>query len=219
MIFGIGLSRTGTTSLNVALTELGYRSVHFPKDVETSCRISAHLEIRPTAPLRLRLLERVDAITDIPAAAVYRALDAAYPGARFVLTVREKEPWLESCERHWAELVEPTLRLRPGSFHAQYLVALCVALYGRARFDRAAFDEAYDRHVDGVREHFAGRADLCELDVGAPGAWSKLCSFLGVQEPGVPFPAVNRAVDRRGMAAALRDLETRRLSVPVGAGG
>jgi hypothetical protein len=40
-----------------------------------------------------------------------------------------------------------------------------------------------------VREHFADRpGDLLVLDITAGEGWDRLCPFLGLPEPGVPFP-------------------------------
>jgi Sulfotransferase domain len=78
-VFGVGLSRTGTTSLHYALGFLGYRSIHFP----------------PPHQLR-ELLNFYDAAVDTPVACVFKELAEAYPDARFVLTVRDMDSWLAS---------------------------------------------------------------------------------------------------------------------------
>ena len=77
-IFGIGLSRTGTTSLTLALSELGLHAYHFPRGRE--------------------VIDSVDAATDTPVAAWYQDLDAAYPDSKFILTLRHRPEWLDSCE-------------------------------------------------------------------------------------------------------------------------
>jgi len=58
-IFGIGLSHTGTRSLTAALEELDYKIAHFPRDEET-------LQDLMNANWNMRILERVDGITDTP---------------------------------------------------------------------------------------------------------------------------------------------------------
>jgi hypothetical protein len=78
-IFGIGLSRTGTTSLHAALGILGYRSIHYPQ-----------------LDRLYELVDDHDAASDTPVACSYRQLDARYPGSRFILTVRDFRAWLES---------------------------------------------------------------------------------------------------------------------------
>ena len=76
-VLGVGLSKTGTSSLSAALTILGYRTVHYP----------------PLDRLR-ELLDDSDAATDTPVACSFRELDRQYPGSRFILTVRDPDSWL-----------------------------------------------------------------------------------------------------------------------------
>ena len=80
-IFGIGLSKTGTTSLHVALEILGYSSVHYPVTWEE--------------------FDRYDAAHDITVASRFEELDKLYPGSRFILTLRDLNQWLRSCENHF----------------------------------------------------------------------------------------------------------------------
>ena len=88
MVFGIGLSKTGTHSLTQAINLLDIPCVHYPD---------------PALMLEGRFIEAFgdnDAATDISVAAFFRELDEAYPGSRFILTTREIEPWLDSVEDH-----------------------------------------------------------------------------------------------------------------------
>ena len=84
MIFGIGLSRTGTTSLHHALELLGYRSAP-----SSAALLDDQYD---------RLLDRYDAFTDNPIPFMYRDLDARYPGSKFILTTRPLAGWLASME-------------------------------------------------------------------------------------------------------------------------
>jgi hypothetical protein len=78
-IYGIGLSRTGTTSLNQALYHLGYGSYH------TNCLID------PT---------RYQSMTDTVPTYFYRQLYEFYPDSKFILTVRDVDDWLRSWAKH-----------------------------------------------------------------------------------------------------------------------
>jgi hypothetical protein len=84
-VFGIGLSKTGTTSLSAALAILGYRSKHFPKDEDF-----AHY----------------DAFSDITVAMKFKTLDRFFPGSQFIYTVRDEPSWLASCARHFRQAHE-----------------------------------------------------------------------------------------------------------------
>ena len=163
-VFGIGLSRTGTSSLTVALAHLGFHSYHFPRSRE--------------------MIDDLDAATDTSVAAWFRDLDASYPGSRFILTHRSLPEWLESCEALWDTSYNKFDSFTCG-IHRQ--------IYGREDFDRAAFLTAYARHHDQVLRHFAGRdRDLLLLDICAGEGWDRLCPFLGIDPPATPFPYLNR---------------------------
>src|SRR5262245_9885179 len=93
-VFGIGLSKTGTSSLDRALNELGIASIHFPCDRTTHRELAA-------GNYRLSVLRQYRAATDIAVGPFYAQLDQVYPRSKFVLTVRELDPWLESVCKHW----------------------------------------------------------------------------------------------------------------------
>lgn len=163
-IFGIGLSRTGTTSLTHALRKLGFSARHFPESLDE--------------------VLRYDALTDTPIAAGYRFLDLMFPGAKFILTDRAAEDWLRSCESYWGKfLVEQT------SVHQR----LHHGLYRSIRFDREKFRTARQQHLAAVREYFAPRPrDLLELRICEGEGWEPLCAFLERPVPPDPFPHANQ---------------------------
>jgi Sulfotransferase domain len=162
-VFGIGLSRTGTSSLACALADLGLHALHYPWSREQ--------------------IDTVDAATDTPVAAWFRELDAAYPGAKFILTQRNLPDWLDSCETFWQK-ASGNFDGFPSSIHRQ--------LYGREDFDRLAFAMAYSRHQSEVLNHFSGRErDLLLMDVCDGDGWEQLCPFLGLDIPSTAFPRRN----------------------------
>jgi hypothetical protein len=162
-VFGIGLSRTGTTSLTQALEILGYKSKHFPTSWEDA--------------------ERYDALTDTPVANSYKELDAKYPSSRFILTVREMNSWLESCRRYFASY---------SVAHMPEVLQLRMDLYGTTEFDKEKFEKAYFRHLNDVESYFRGREEnLLTLDVCGGDKWEKLCEFLNKPIPCAPFPHLN----------------------------
>jgi hypothetical protein len=187
-IFGIGLTRTGTTSLTGALDVLGYRTFHFPADDATRERITALLT-KGGDCVRLPLLERIDVATDTPICASFEALDAGYPGSKFILTTRDRQPWLDSCEQLWSSWATPYLRQHPGEPLAVFLQAINEALYGGSTFDRERFSRAYDDYQERVRRHFRDRPDdLLTVDICAGAGWEPLCGFLKLPIPKVQFP-------------------------------
>lgn len=154
-VFGIGLSRTGTTSLTLALMNLGYKSKHYPKA----------LEIMEEA-------EKHDALTDISVIPAYKDLARKYPDAKFILTVREIGEWLVSCEAHWEK--------KNRNIHSMSNFVRR-AVYRTADFDPGLFTYAYSAHIKDVTEFFSrGQKDrLLIMDVCAGDGYKELCSFLG----------------------------------------
>lgn len=186
-VLGIGLSKTGTTSLTKALNILGIRSVHFPHDAATFTELQR-------CEYRLTVLEEYQGVTDTPVAPFFVQLDRAWPDSKFILTVRDKASWLRSAERHWSGTREGCPATDPDFRAFVDFINACV--YGCTHFDTERFSYVYDRHERHVAEYFADRPDdLLVLDIcsGSQG-WTELCGFLGVPVPdNAPFPHEYRA--------------------------
>jgi len=182
-VFGIGLSRTGTKSLTKALSILGYRSAHFDIGVKALRQTDNGLAFDYS------LLTDWDSLTDIPAAAFYEALDKHFPQSKFILTIREKDAWLESCERHYYANHVPYFEKH--NIEADIVLRLNCLVYGREIFDLEAFNMAYDSHVKQVRSYFQNRqSDLLIVNICAGEGWKPLCQFLDKQVPATPFPHI-----------------------------
>jgi len=175
-IFGIGLSKTGTTSLAHALEILGYKTRDYPGLV--------HYVPGDLSSIDGSLLDAYDALTDTPIPSFYRELDAKYPDAKFILTVRDAEGWLKSCKKQFTQ----KLADKQNEAHNR----LFMDLYGCTVYDEEKFRAGYDRFVDGVQAYFKGRPDkLLILNVTTGDGWESLCPFLGKAVPDIPFPKAN----------------------------
>ena len=195
-IFGIGLHKTATTSLHKALSILGYKSGHW---VTAHWAKSIWREMNQDG--RSATLERYQALTDLPIPMLYKQLDVAYPGSKFILTVRDEFSWLDSVRRHFSYEHNP--------FRAQWDTdpfsnRVHQMLYGRQDFDAATCLERYRIHTGRVLEYFQGRSDLLVMNIPSqPNAeiskdmidvnhvgWKALCDFLGMPVPTSPYPAI-----------------------------
>ena len=164
-VFGIGLSRTGTTSLAQALDLLGFRSYH--------------------SPASIGLVLDHDALVDTPVAIGYQFLDLMFPGSKFILTDRKEEDWLRSCEIYWSRNLQE---------QTEFCRKLHTGLYRSVPFSAEKFSEARQRHIAGVKEYFADRPDdLLELRICDGDGWEPLCRFLERPVPAAPFPHQNRS--------------------------
>lgn len=164
-IFGIGLSRTGTKSLIFALKELGYYSKHYP----------SMLEFYET-------IDRYDALADIPISCNFEILDKKYPHSKFILTVRDINSWLESCERH----------LKITTLSEKWQWSIRKKCYGTIGWDREKYKKTYYTHYDNVLEYFKNRPnDLLILDILEGEGYEKLCPFLNKTVINPNFPHKN----------------------------
>lgn len=176
-VFGIGISRTGTTSLTRALCCLDYKAIHAPLSILK--HVDGKLVLNKKAAMRY------EAITDSPAAFLYKELDAAFPGAKFILTVRDVEKWLISMQR--IRRIYPILRLVPK------VSQLLGEVLGESNLtDEEKMRIKFLQHTREVLDHFKGRNNLLVMNFATGDGWEKLCSFLGQPMPDVPFPHSNR---------------------------
>jgi len=175
-IFGIGLSKTGTTSLARALDILGYR---------TRDNLGVVDYIRgDLSSINSGILDTNDAFTDTPIPNFYRELDAKYPDSKFILTVRDMDGWLKSCKKQFTQRLSD----KQNNAHNR----LFMDLYDSTVFDEEKFRQGYEDFVNGVYQYFADRPqDLLTLDVSSGDSWEMLCPFLGKPVPDVLFPKAN----------------------------
>ena len=167
-VFGIGLSRTGTTSLTTAMNMLGYKFIHYPsksilfnlKDNEGAC--------------------------DIPVVRYYKELDRKFPGSKFVYTVRDKKDWILSAKSHF--------KRRDSKNEGLTTHENRVAVYGVVDFDEEIFAKKYDAHELDVRRYFENRMqDLLIMDICNGDSWNKLLPFIDHRSNmNIEFPHSNK---------------------------
>jgi hypothetical protein len=199
-ILGVGLSKTGTTSLADAVRILGFSCINYDQD-----RLTPLLLGRDRSP-DFRVYDDVDAVFDIPSAYFYRELLAAYPASKAILTVRDLESWWQSIEAHFNErrpVRQPGVRdylrgiLRPEQLRwlkndVAFRRNLRNCVYGCTEAREYLFKKKYIEHNERVTRD-VDPARLLVIDVAAGQGWSELCAFLGVPVPEVPFPHSNVA--------------------------
>ncbi len=161
-VFGIGMSRTGTTSLAIALRAVNYSSViHYPTK-------------------KTLFAGQYSAAFDIPVANYYKQLDKAFARSKFIYTVRDKDSWLASMDSYFA---------RRGRFYSKQQYMNRVLLYGQYDFDRDVYSAAYDKHHNDVMQHFETRPnDLLVMDICGGDGWATLLPFLNINASVGGFP-------------------------------
>ncbi|HGG61197.1 MAG TPA: hypothetical protein ENK26_14995 [Gammaproteobacteria bacterium] len=180
-IFGIGLNKTGTTTLGDCGRILGYRA--------TGCHRSLLVDVVRHNDFSgvEKVIASYDLFEDWPWPVIYRELDKRYPGSKFILTTRSSpEVWLRSLKKH-------ALRTPPFK-HCRKLAYGYSFPHGK---EQAHIDQ-YLRHNAEVRDYFAGReGDFLEICWENGDGWEKLCPFLGKEIPDVPVPHSNRGANER----------------------
>jgi len=181
-VFCIGFQKTGTTSMEAALRILGYRVAsifgHEDRDLEALRR--------DFVTRGLAIAADVDAVQDMPWPLMYRELDAAFPGSKFILTWRDPDRWLASICDHFGDNPDILQALTYGP-DAAFPVG-----------HETHYREVYARHNAAVRTYFRDRpGDLLAMNLSQGGGWPALCGFLGEPVPEALFPTSNTARSRR----------------------
>lgn len=183
-VFGIGLSRTATKSLTLALNILGISVIHYPNNAATYHDLV-------TGNYKFSVLQDFQGITDITVVPYYAQLDKLFPGSKFILTTRNRTDWLNSMEVHWKD--KPILEDAGGDITKiklrQFLRA---AVYGIHTFDRERLGYIYDLHHKNVLEYFSDRPeDLLIINICQGEGWDKLCPFMQQPLPTRAFPLMD----------------------------
>ncbi len=222
-VIGAGFGRTGTTSLEAALDELGFGPCY---SMEDSLGSPDHVEAWNAAARGetvgwRALLNGYRSTLDWPAASFYRELMAAYPEAKVILTVRDPELWYESTlntiygvpKTAYASPVLSLLRLfAPRTRHATRMTegVIWQGTFSGKFKDKEHAIGVFERHIEEVKEHVP-REKL--LIYSAKQGWGPLCEFLGVEEPtGKPFPHLN---DTKSFLSKVRRRFVLPVAVPV----
>jgi hypothetical protein len=177
-IFGIGWAKTGTTTLGQCFRILGFN--HQSQDLSLVNDIQ-----EGDLSSIMALAQQKETFEDWPWIILYKELDEAFPGSRFVLTIRDPEKWIKSYTNMLANkgtASESANRIRQ-------------TLYGLPFPDvtEAQLTERYQRHNHEVQLYFRDRPkDFLIVDWEQGHGWEELCDFLGREIPSEPFPHANR---------------------------
>ena len=190
-VLGVGLGRTGTLSLKLALEQLGfspcYHMVEVFKDPKAPSFWAAAAEDRASADWD-HIFDGYQATVDWPAATFWRELAQAYPQAKLILTVREEEAWFASTQ---ATIFQKSYEDQPDEFH-QMLAKVIGRLFDQKLHDKERVLDVYRRHNEAVQQAIPPER-LLVYNVAE--GWAPLCRFLGVAAPDAPFPRVNSRDD------------------------
>lgn len=190
-IIGAGVGRTGTYSLKLAINQLGLGPSHHMEEVILNMPRQLPLWQAAVAgrPDWGAVYDGYPAAVDWPTAGFHRELYAAYPTAKFILTHRSPESWIDSFSATIYKLIAAA-EAAPEAMRPW--LAMGTAVIAKTGFplglDRAALVAAFEAHIAAVKATIPA-AQLLVYQVKE--GWQPLCDFLGVPVPEGPFPRSN----------------------------
>jgi hypothetical protein len=200
-IFCIGLNKTGTTSLEKAMRDMGYIVGH---QVTAERYVTKGWGVRDFRKLKWYCRTAVF-FQDVPFSKPYTyiILDYLFPSSKFILTVRDTpEQWYDSLTKFHAKLWGKDGRIptKEDLLDATYGYKGAPWVANRMTFTTPEDDpyrkeillDYYSNHNKHVMEYFRHRPeDLLILNVAESDAYRKLGAFLGKEPASADFPWEN----------------------------
>jgi len=195
----VGLSRTGTISLQAAITKLGYGPCYHMVEVlaaNTACEDAQEwLKAYRGEPADLkRVLKGYRATVDVPANDFYERLIKLYPNAKVILQTREPEAWAASVNNsigrwHW----DPPLGYALWDVLPNVKLQRQVARLWHAKAEKQDGTHLIDpdymtRWIKQVKAKVPAEKLLVW---NVKDGYKPVCKFLGVPVPDEPFPHMN----------------------------
>lgn len=185
-VVGAGYSRTGTSSLALALELLGLGPCYHGE-----CAVSpTMLPIWQSALSGSSvdwdaLFVGYRSTADLPAALFYKELASLYPSSKVILTVRDPQLWFKSNQA----MLSPARRSVWMEFPGWALLEKTLNQAYGGNYDHA------DTAIDAYLRH---NAEVCRaipqerlLVYSVSEGWPPLCKFLKLPIPESPFPKLN----------------------------
>ncbi|KAF2167196.1 hypothetical protein M409DRAFT_66227 [Zasmidium cellare ATCC 36951] len=218
-VLSLGMSRTGTASMQKALTILGFPTSHGfdmhenPRDCDMwmeayNAKYFGDRSIKLDGVFWDKLLGHVSGVTDTPANCFGPELIAAYPNAKVVLIERDFDKWFPSFEQAVIAGTDSPAGFKVmQAVEKKYEKVIPVVWRGvmqgqfhasNSKEFRENAKEVYGRHYAEIREVLKDQPERLlefQLDQG----WEPLCAFLGKPVPDVPFPKVNEGAEHDEM--------------------
>jgi sulfotransferase family protein len=186
-VIGVGLGRTGTLSLKIALEQLGLGPCyHMAELMMNPERAPLWVAAADGKPDWEAVFKGYSSSTDYPACLYWRELAVAYPSAKLILTKRDKDKWFESTQA--TIFSEPMSARIRGTPMEPFFEKTVWRDFGARIHDRGFMTTYFEKHNAAV-EAGVEKKRLLVYDVAQ--GWAPLCEFLGVAAPDAPFPKVN----------------------------
>lgn len=200
-VFCIGRNKTGTTSVKKAFELLGYPVGH----QRTAERLHYLHYFNGEFDEIVDYCKFGQVFQDVPFSCpeTYKYLDKAFPGSKFILTVRDNgEQWYRSITRFHGKLwgkngQTPTAQeLKDATYVFKGAPYNLVALHGTTDeepYHKETMIAHYEQYNQEIIDYFKDRPDdLLVINIAEEGAYQRFIAFLGVDSPYDDFPWENK---------------------------
>lgn len=175
-VFGVGFQKTGTTSLGTIFDKLGYKVAGYYQFRHLAQQDG--LTLQELTDLALGMAADYDAAKDTPWPLLYKELDAAFPGSKFIHVTRDTEAWLKSALKDFGT--------HPNAIHQAIYGTPCPVGY------EGIWVERYEQHNTDVAAYFKDRPDdYLHLRLEDGVSYEAVCDFLGEARVGQGVPVAN----------------------------
>ncbi len=176
-VFGIGMNKTGTKTLNACFKAFGLTTWSYDLQL-----LKAYAEGRLEEIFAVS--DRYDSAEDWPWPLLYKEFDRRYPDAKFILTTRkDPDTWFASLCHH-ADRTGPT--------EARQIVYK----HEMPHLFKAEHIDRYITHNREVVKYFSDRpGKLLQVCWETGSGWKELAEFLGLSIPVIPFPHENHIIN------------------------
>ncbi|KAM0272294.1 hypothetical protein ACHAQH_008719 [Verticillium albo-atrum] len=212
-VLSVGLPRTGSYSICLALTALGYKDVYHgiqaidnPQDWEIFGRaadalfpsLSSYNKKSLTIEDWDEVFGPCEGVTDL-AGPFAESLITSYPDAKVILVIRDFEKWdksfvdmLSGIFGKVTTFIKNYIEPWTGDHSATNVQKLMLGWTSSKNLDELVSKtrQLYDSHNDGIKK-LVPKEQLLLYKLGD--GWEPLCTFLGKEVPDVPFPRGNEA--------------------------
>lgn len=162
-IFIIGLPRTATTSVCLAMLEQGFKTAHnaYTQDA----------------------FSQAEVLADTPIFCDYQQLDKHFPNSKFIYLTRELERWLPSIKQLLQRMIV-NLQRTDGGFnpHLKRCYSDVFSPLSEENINDDMFlTSCYNRHQQDISDYFKNRPqDLLTIDVSNEASYEAMLAFLNI---------------------------------------
>jgi len=180
-VFGIGMFKTGTTSLEEALGLLGLNHIKNPNFWQHNFLVRNQMDVLTGQDydkfsddennILKSAMKEYDGFNDHPWMWYFKKAYEEYPNAKYILTVRKDDEALGNSQ--WNYYLSNNHKIENVPSKKEII-------------------QRYTVHNSKVREFFKDKPNYIEMCFENGDGWSKLCKFLDKPIPIIDFPHANK---------------------------